>query len=285
MYHLSFPADGAVSMESAGRFESVNHPVHPRRCLKSAVLLLGYSGEYPLAQDGREYLLRPGTFLLLFPEHEHYGTAPASDGQSHFWCHVLLPENYTIAEHEDFPQTDCCILPEFGILPHAEKYYILFHQLIDAAYTTDVSPTLRQCICDSYASILLNSISGEIRSAYARPHHSQQVLAEKIQQWIRLHVHESITAQSIAEALQYHSDYLTQVLKAVTGMTLSEAIRAARIREAKRFLLNTDMRISDIAYQVGFRDEKYFLKVFKKVESVTPSEYRQAHFHTHVNHA
>jgi len=284
MHYLYYPAHGSVVFESAGKFESVNHPVHPRRCLKSAVLLMGYTGEYRIAQDGREYALQPGTFMLLFPDHEHYGTAPAGDGQSHFWCHVQLTDGCTIQEHSALPQTECCILPEFGTLPQSDKYYILFHQLIDAAYTTDLPPALRQQICSSYASILLNSISAEIQSAYARPQQTVQVLAERIQQWIRLHYHEPITAQSVAEALQYHSDYLTLVMRSATGMTLSDAIRTARIREAKNLLLNSDMRVSDIACRVGFRDEKYFLKVFKKSESVTPSEYRQAHFHTHINH-
>lgn len=234
MHCISFKASGSYPFESAGRFVSVNHPFHPHRRLRSAVLLLGYAGTYPIAQEGREYLLKPGTFLFLFPEHEHYGIAPASDGQSHFWCHMHLPEDWVITSSETVPASDNCILPEFGYLTHAEKYYILFNQLIDAANRTYASPTLRQSICNGYVSILLNSISNEYCTAQQTLVDAQSqnrvVLAEKVKQWIRLHFREPITSQSIAHALQYNSDYLTQVTKSATGLTLYESFQESRKR-------------------------------------------------------
>ena len=133
MHYITFDSSEPCVFESAGRFVSFNHPYHPRRILSSAVLLLGYSGSYPIAQAERKYQLEPDTFMILFPGQEHYGYAPASDGQSHFWCHIQVPASHRILESDSLPETDHCILPEFGHLQHTEKLCILFNQLIDAA--------------------------------------------------------------------------------------------------------------------------------------------------------
>ncbi|MNO02326.1 HTH-type transcriptional regulator YesS [compost metagenome] len=48
-----------------------------------------------------------------------------------------------------------------------------------------------------------------------------------------------------------------------------------RIREAKRLLAQNDSRIYDVAGAAGFKDVKYFSKVFKKITGLTPVEYRE----------
>ena len=102
-------------------------------------------------------------------------------------------------------------------------------------------------------------------------------------EWFRLHIREGVDIGRVAAHFQYNSDYLTQVLKAETGMTLGGYINHMRIQEAKNLLINSDMRISEIAFAVGFGDEKYFMRTFKKAESVTPSGFRKACFRRHVN--
>ena len=286
MHYITFDSSEPCVFESAGRFVSFNHPYHPRRILSSVVLLLGYSGSYPIAQAERKYQLEPDTFMILFPGQEHYGYAPASDGQSHFWCHIQIPANHRILESASLPETDHCILPEFGHLQHTEKLCILFNQLIDAANSNSGSTALRQTICNAYSSILLNSISAAYQASLptsSQPPQSRTVLAEKIREWIHLHYSEPISSLSISKSLKYNSDYLNQVMTTVTGHTLSETITQIRLQEAEILLLNSDLKISEIAYSVGFTDAKYFMKVFKKAKQVTPSEYRQAHFRLHLN--
>lgn len=126
----------SVQFLSAGRFVSRNGTPHPRRCLPETVLLTGFAGEMSIRQEEREYTLRRGEYLLLQPQRIHVGTAPVSDGQSHFWCHFL-------------PQTPPA-LPEYGQLPEPERFFVLFRQLIDTAYRGELSPPLRQSLCDRY---------------------------------------------------------------------------------------------------------------------------------------
>lgn len=288
MKGLYIPFDGRFSFSSAGRFLSQNHSVHPRRVLESAVLLFGYSGEYPIGQDGREYCLRKGNFLLLFPETEHYGTGPASDAQSHFWFHFLLPAGAVLCEESELPQKgmEGFFLPEFGTVENTEKYFILLHQLIDAANKEYTLTQLRQNVCDSYVRVILSNLADgwmQAKTGEAEESGNRKATVARVKEWMRLHFREGITAQNVAGAFPYHADYLTQLFRSETGMTVSAYLQYLRMEEAKKMLLNTDLRVAEVAFAAGFRDEKYFMKAFKRAESVTPSEYRQAHFRTHWN--
>src|SRR5690606_39181721 len=64
-------------------------------------------------------------------------------------------------------------------------------------------------------------------------------------------------------------------LKALTGQNLSTFIRTIRLKKAAMLLTQTNMNISQIAYEVGFNDLKYFRESFKELFSMTPSEYKR----------
>ena len=65
-------------------------------------------------------------------------------------------------------------------------------------------------------------------------------------------------------------------LRAITGMNVSTFIRDARMKEAKRLAeANPNMRVSDLAYRVGFQDPKYFSTCFKKQFGIQPKEFME----------
>lgn len=64
-------------------------------------------------------------------------------------------------------------------------------------------------------------------------------------------------------------------LKALTGQNLSTFIRIIKLKRAGQLLAKTNMNISQIAYEVGFNDLKYFRKCFKDFFKVLPSKYRE----------
>ncbi|WP_353136211.1 two-component regulator propeller domain-containing protein [Pseudopedobacter sp.] len=64
-------------------------------------------------------------------------------------------------------------------------------------------------------------------------------------------------------------------LKALTGQNISTFIRTIRLKKAGQLISQTKMNVSEIAYQVGFNDLKYFRECFKEFFKVTPSEYKK----------
>ena len=64
-------------------------------------------------------------------------------------------------------------------------------------------------------------------------------------------------------------------LKALTAQNLSEFIRMIRLKKSGQLLIQTNMPISQIAFEVGFNDLKYFRECFKEFFEATPSEYKK----------
>ena len=282
MYYICFDQSAAIPFLSAGRFVSHHPHPHPKRKLESAVLLLGYGGECALAQNGREYTLERGTFMFLFPDTLHYGTKPTSADQSHFWCHFLLPEGFVIREAESaevLKKKGLLVFPEYSQLRSSEKLFVLFSQMIDEAEkrrSDDME------ICDYYLKILLLSLAEQCSENSRQPAHGSAV-TEKVKEWVRLHAGEGIRVCDVASAFTYNPDYLSQLIKTDTGMTLCAYINAVRLDMAKNLLLNSNLYVSQIAYRVGFADEKYFMKLFMKAENVTPSQFRKSCQRIHIN--
>ncbi|OUJ76280.1 hybrid sensor histidine kinase/response regulator transcription factor [Hymenobacter crusticola] len=66
-------------------------------------------------------------------------------------------------------------------------------------------------------------------------------------------------------------------IKSITGQTVVEFIRDVRMKRAAQLLAHTQMRVSEVAFQVGIEDAKYFRKAFQKIFNVSPSEYAKQH--------
>jgi len=86
---------------------------------------------------------------------------------------------------------------------------------------------------------------------------------------------ETISLDKVAQKVNISPNYFSAMFSQEVGQTFVEYLTGRRIAEAKRMLRQTDMRSSEIAFAVGFRDSHYFSFVFKKVAGCTPSEYRK----------
>ncbi|HHU91395.1 MAG TPA: response regulator [Clostridiaceae bacterium] len=85
----------------------------------------------------------------------------------------------------------------------------------------------------------------------------------------------SISLDKVAKKVNISPNYLSAIFSQEVGQTLTEYLTYKRIDEAKRMLRQTDNRLSEIAFAVGYKDPRYFSFVFKKVTGRTPSDYRR----------
>ena len=67
---------------------------------------------------------------------------------------------------------------------------------------------------------------------------------------------------------------LYRKIKSLTGLSLTGFIRSIRLKKGAQLILSTDLKLSHVAYEVGFNDYKYFKKTFKEQFNCLPSEYR-----------
>ncbi len=89
------------------------------------------------------------------------------------------------------------------------------------------------------------------------------------------HLHENISLEDVANAINLSPTYFSRVFSNEMKMTYIEYLTMIRIQESKKYLVDTNQSISDIALRLGFSDQSYFSKVFKKLEGTTPGKYRK----------
>jgi two-component system response regulator YesN len=97
----------------------------------------------------------------------------------------------------------------------------------------------------------------------------------EIAKFIEAHYREELSLHDIASRFFLSREYISRKFKQEFGVNLSDFLTEIRINKAKLLLLNPNLRISDVADAVGYQDEKYFSKVFKKACGCTPAEYRK----------
>ena len=86
---------------------------------------------------------------------------------------------------------------------------------------------------------------------------------------------QGITLGEIAKQLCVTDTYLSTQLKKETGKTFTEIVRERRIPMVKQLLLETSLKLTEIANRVGYADAKYMSKVFKEEVGMLPAEYRK----------
>ena len=79
---------------------------------------------------------------------------------------------------------------------------------------------------------------------------------------------------AFAADMNMSASTLYNKLRSLTGMSVSSFIRDIRMKEARRIITeNPGIRVSDLAYRVGFKDPKYFATIFKKEFGIQPKEF------------
>jgi AraC-like DNA-binding protein len=118
-----------------------------------------------------------------------------------------------------------------------------------------------------HISILMNQIV--VRQDNAEP----PVIA-KAKEFIREHQAENLSLGQVAKAVNTSTFYFCKLFKKITGVNFTDYVSRVRIEKAKDLLLNPNLRISEIAYEVGFQSLTHFNRVFKRILGQSPTDYR-----------
>lgn len=102
--------------------------------------------------------------------------------------------------------------------------------------------------------------------------HSDSV-AIQAKNYINAHFTEDITRTEVAASLYLNPEYMAKIFKKETGISVKQYITDCRMEKAKTLLAARDVRISEVAQQVGYDNFSYFSTLFRKATGMTPVEY------------
>lgn len=100
-------------------------------------------------------------------------------------------------------------------------------------------------------------------------------LVQKGVQLVRKYYDQGVTLEEIAERLFVSEEYLSSQFKKETGVGFAETVRNLRIERIKGLLVNTRLKLNQIAELTGYTDPKYMSRVFKEEVGMLPTDYRK----------
>jgi YesN/AraC family two-component response regulator len=104
---------------------------------------------------------------------------------------------------------------------------------------------------------------------------SHKEIADQIEKYLRLHIYGNLTMQDIADEFKLSASYISRIMKKYYNISPIEYYNKLKIVEAKRLITeHQEMLIKEIAEILGFYDQHYFSKVFKKYHGLSPLEYK-----------
>ncbi|ODB59179.1 response regulator transcription factor [Paenibacillus polymyxa] len=100
-------------------------------------------------------------------------------------------------------------------------------------------------------------------------------IMNKCKEFLDAHLHEDLSLEIVARRFHYNASYFSILFKNYFGLSFTEYMVKLRMQKAQHLLLHTDAKVAEISRQVGYKDIKYFFKVFKKNVMHTPEEFRR----------
>lgn len=105
---------------------------------------------------------------------------------------------------------------------------------------------------------------------------SQDSISAQVQKYIDQNYHDSnLSVNTLGDEFNLSPAYLSKIFKEESGISILDYISKCRINHAKKLLKNTDKTIKQIAKETGFLSSSVFIRVFKKIEGITPGAYRK----------
>jgi len=96
----------------------------------------------------------------------------------------------------------------------------------------------------------------------------------KAKDFIREHHAEDLSLPQVAQFAHASPCYYCKLFKRATGLTFTQFLSRVRIESCKKLLINPQLRVSEIAYEVGFQSLTQFNRVFQKLLGQSPTDYR-----------
>jgi AraC-like DNA-binding protein/ligand-binding sensor protein len=172
--------------------------------------------------------------------------------------------------------------------PNAVQFNRISQQLIDWGVTVDLTQLKdayyqsRTLAPQQYAAmvklleIFASHISTLANEIVVQEDEAESPLIRRARAYIFANQADPIDLEKVAKAMHVSTFYFCKMFKKVTGLTFTDYLSRVRVEKAKTLLLNPHLRISEIAYDVGFQSLTHFNRMFRKIVGQSPTVYRES---------
>ncbi|MDO5292932.1 MAG: AraC family transcriptional regulator [bacterium] len=274
-------AEKSLQFHGSGNVLSKNGFRYKKNTFSFYVLILVKEGTLYIAQNGVRHEVKKNQYIILNANEEQFGYCASTGKLSYYWTSfsfmdpVILHKNSKCI-HEYIKagtNNSAYLIPERGEISMSQRVPLLFNQLLDLSRQEEI---YSKRIIDYSLSLLIMELSQEFIEQKYRVRKNISPNLDRTMEWIKANYNKELTIKEIANEMGYNANYLSTIFKKSTGMTIVQYINVTRIKVAKSMIINDGSSVKEVAYACGFVDDKYFMKVFKKLEGMTPSQYKKA---------
>ena len=245
------------------------------------------SGEAIAIADDKEVHLLPGDVIFHKPGEAHaIKAANGTTAKAFFICFhttnksAKIFESLKIALENEQKQLIYRLYDEARkIYLNRKKYYrsVIFSS---SALSPDAPTGAQQLFKNHLEEFLISVIQLiEKRSeviTYETKEELEELIFQKMVEKITASVYSVISVEDICSEFHYGKTYLSQLFKKHSGLSIMQYYNSLKIKEAKKLIKDGNLTMVKISEKLGFNNQYYFSKVFKKIEGVSPSEYKSA---------
>ena len=244
-----------ISYSWCGEFECEEDFFISRQKVGVVVAIYTISGCGEAIVNGRKMTLTKNT-LAFFGGNDVYSYYPLAKG----WCFRFVHLHGTVVDMlvDEIMRTRGIVFPFFD---RAETFSKFIENVISCKNEKNASNT-------AY-SLLLAAYYGEETKA-------ENVYIHKVKQYVAENLAGDLSVEVLAVVAGFSRPYFTKIFTKETGKTPSMYVINERLKQAKRLIYTTDKSIAEIATECGYFDTASFIRLFKRMEGVTPLALRKS---------
>lgn len=277
-------ADAPKVSIAAQRFVNESYK-HKERNVPFHVLFYILEGQFPIVEDGVEYILNEGTLFFLKAGVEHWGAHYIPVGTSFIFVHFFLED----VEEEEGERTEFTPFLTFRKNRIKRKDFreitLSLPKRIDNLQGSDLEHKIRQLAAfynsgDAFRVLRINAMLSDIladciQMKFKANFTTTELRIQEIMAFLQAHKNDPFRSTEIEQHMGLSYKYMEDFFKKGTDMTIQQYHTMLKISEAEQLLRTTQDSVSEISVRLGYQDPLYFSNVFKKATGLSPREYRK----------
>lgn len=259
-------------------------PIKPHKhTFFEVVYILGGEGIYHINQN--EYAYAEDHLFLINKADVHYTTVKHSTPFLFIRFNSMYVEEKITGRNEANKETGIRQL-EYLLQNGLQNQGIIFNSQSDRTLArTLVNSILQEHQQESANQVLITQLINTLLTLIARNSSIEQQgnsIKEDILFQVINYIHkniqhgEKLKIETMAESFNFSPNYLGEYFKKHTGETLQQFIMQHKISLVEKRLQHSQLRLNEIAYELGFTDESHLIKSFKKYRGVSPKEFKKS---------
>jgi len=248
-----------------------NHYINREIGTEEWILILCTNGKGTITFDNQDWKMQSGSVAILPPNKKHKYYSSKDHPWDIFWLHFRGKSvNFYLPKSNNKKAQFYCQnnLKETNI-----KYMMnIFWQMIQsfsAGYSYEHVFYVSQLLGVLLSYLALQETSPQFENT------SSNEYVNKAIQYIYDNIGISVPIKTLSERLDISEGYLNRIFHKSVGQSINQFITFSKLKQAVRYLEYTNLPIQQIAQQVGYKDQFYFSRQFKKHYNVSPRDFRK----------